>query len=72
MARSDRTVITSSQAPQPLGAYSLGMSVSPGKLVYIAGQVRGDESRSKLEIPKFRPLCAGLSRAVWRESVRHT
>ena len=44
MAEYDRTVITSSQAPQPLGAYSLGMSVSPGKLVYIAGQVSVDSS----------------------------
>ncbi len=44
MAGLDRTVITSSQAPQPLGAYSLGMSVSPGKLVYIAGQVGVDSS----------------------------
>ena len=44
MARLDRTVITSSQAPQPLGAYSLGMSVSPGRLVYIAGQVGVDST----------------------------
>ncbi len=44
MAGSDRTVITSSQAPQPLGAYSVGMSVSPGKLVYVAGQVGVDSS----------------------------
>jgi len=44
MAGSDRTVITSSQAPQPLGAYSVGMSVSPGKLVYVAGQVSVDSS----------------------------
>ena len=44
MAGLDRTVITSSQAPQPLGAYSLGMSVSAGKLVYIAGQVSVDSS----------------------------
>ena len=44
MAEYDRTVITSSQAPQPLGAYSLGMSVSPGKLVYVAGQVSVDSS----------------------------
>ena len=42
MAEYDRTVITSSQAPQPLGAYSLGISVRPGKLVYIAGQVGVD------------------------------
>ena len=44
MAGSDRTVITSSKAPQPLGAYSLGMRVSPGKLVYVAGQVGVDSS----------------------------
>ncbi|PKB71142.1 MAG: hypothetical protein BZY87_07000 [SAR202 cluster bacterium Io17-Chloro-G6] len=44
MAALDRTVITSNQAPQPLGAYSLGMSVSPGKLVYVAGQVGVDSS----------------------------
>jgi enamine deaminase RidA (YjgF/YER057c/UK114 family) len=44
MAATDRTVITSSQAPQPLGAYSVGMSVSPGKLVYVAGQVSVDAS----------------------------
>ena len=42
MAGADRTVITSNQAPQPLGAYSIGISVSPGKLVYIAGQVGVD------------------------------
>ncbi len=44
MAGTNRTVITSSQAPQPLGAYSVGMSVSPGKLVYVAGQVSVDSS----------------------------
>ncbi len=44
MAGFDRTVITSSKAPQPLGAYSLGISVSPGKLLYIAGQVGVDSS----------------------------
>ncbi len=47
MAGSDRTVITSSQAPQPLGAYSLGMSVRPGKLIYVAGQV-GVDSKGDL------------------------
>ena len=47
MAGLDRTVVTSSQAPQPLGAYSLGMSVRPGKLVYIAGQV-GVDSKGNL------------------------
>ena len=44
MAVLDRTVVTSSQAPQPLGAYSLGMSVKPGRLVYVAGQVGVDSS----------------------------
>jgi enamine deaminase RidA (YjgF/YER057c/UK114 family) len=44
MAGADRTVITSNQAPQPLGAYSLGISVSPGKLVFIAGQVGVDSN----------------------------
>ena len=42
MADIERTVITSAQAPQPLGAYSLGMSVRPGKSVYLAGQVSVD------------------------------
>ena len=44
MAGADRTVITSNQAPKPLGAYSLGISVSPGKLVFIAGQVGVDSN----------------------------
>ena len=44
MAGADRTVITSSQAPQPLGAYSLGISVRAGKLVYVAGQVGVDSN----------------------------
>ena len=39
MAALDRTVVTNSEVPRPLGAYSLGMSISPGKLVYVAGQV---------------------------------
>ena len=34
-----RTAVTSDKAPAPLGAYSLGMSVNPGRLVYVAGQV---------------------------------
>ena len=46
MAGTDRAVITSSQAPQPLGAYSMAMSVSPRKLIYIAGQVSVDSSGS--------------------------
>ncbi len=46
MAGIERTVITSSEAPQPLGAYSPGMSVRPGKLVYVAGQVSVDSEGS--------------------------
>ena len=42
MAMIGRTVVTSDQAPEPLGAYSLGMIVTPGKLIYIAGQVGVD------------------------------
>ena len=42
MADIERTVITSAQAPQPLGDYSLGISVRPRKLVYLAGQVSAD------------------------------
>ena len=42
----ERTAITSSEAPQPLGDYSLGMSVRPGKLVYVAGQVSVDSDGS--------------------------
>ena len=44
MAALDRTVVTNSEAPKPLGAYSLGMSVSPGKLVYVAVQVGVDSN----------------------------
>ena len=42
MANWQRTAITGDQAPQPLGAYSVGMSVSAGKLIYGAGQVGVD------------------------------
>ena len=42
MADIERTVITSAQAPQPLGAHSLGTSARPRKLVYLAGQVSVD------------------------------
>ena len=38
MAALDRTVVTNSAAPRPLGRYSLGMSINPRKLVYVAGQ----------------------------------
>ena len=39
MADLQRTAVTSDKAPAPLGAYSLGMSVNAGRLVYVAGQV---------------------------------
>ncbi len=39
MPELQRTAITSDRAPQPLGAYSVGMSVNSGRLVYVAGQV---------------------------------
>ena len=39
MADLQRTSVTSDKAPAPLGAYSLGMSVNAGRLVYVAGQV---------------------------------
>ena len=42
MAELQRAAITSSEAPQPLGAYSVGMSVNAGSLVYVAGQVGVD------------------------------
>ena len=46
MAELERTVVTSDQAPAPLGAYSLGISVNPGRLLYIAGQLGVDVSGS--------------------------
>ena len=39
-----RTVVTSDEAPKPLGAYSVGMSVNAGQLLYVAGQVSVDSS----------------------------
>ena len=42
MADIQRTVVTSDQAPRPIGAYSAGMSVNAGRLVYVAGQVALD------------------------------
>ena len=44
MAELQRAAISSDKAPQPLGAYSVGMSVSAGRLVYVAGQVGVDVS----------------------------
>ena len=42
MSEFQRTVITSDQAPRPIGAYSAGMSVHAGRMVYVAGQVALD------------------------------
>ena len=42
MAELQRTVISSDKAPRPLGAYSVGMSVNAGRLLYVAGQVSVD------------------------------
>ena len=39
MADLQRTAVTSERAPQPLGAYSVGMSVNAGRLLYVAGQL---------------------------------
>ena len=39
MTRTNRTVVTSKQAPQPLGSYSLGITATPGTVLFIAGQV---------------------------------
>ena len=39
MADLQRTVVSSDRAPQALGAYSIGMSVNAGRLLYVAGQV---------------------------------
>lgn len=44
MAELQRAAISSDKAPQPLGAYSVGMSVNAGRLVYVAGQVGVDLS----------------------------
>ena len=42
MAELQRTVISSDKAPRPLGAYSVGMSVNAGRLLYVAGQLSVD------------------------------
>ena len=39
MADLERTVVVSELGPQPLGAYSNGMSVAAGRLVFVAGQL---------------------------------
>ena len=44
MAELQRAAVSSDKAPQPLGAYSVGMSVNAGRLLYVAGQVGVDVS----------------------------
>ena len=39
MARVQRKVLNPPSAPQPIGAYSLAMEVSAGRLLFVAGQV---------------------------------
>ena len=39
MADLQRAAVTSEKAPAPLGAYSVGMTVNAGRLLYVAGQV---------------------------------
>ena len=39
MADLRRAAVTSDKAPAPLGAYSVGMTVNAGRLLYVAGQV---------------------------------
>ena len=41
-----RAVIISDKAPQPLGAYSVGMLVNAGRLLYVAGQLGVDANGS--------------------------
>ena len=42
MAGTERTIVNTDQAPQPLGAYSQGIRVKAGELLYVAGQVGVD------------------------------
>lgn len=42
MNQFQRTIINSSEAPQPLGAYSQGVRVKAGELLFVAGQVALD------------------------------
>ena len=44
MSDLQRTAVISDNAPAPLGAYSVGMTVNAGRLVYVAGQVGVDIS----------------------------
>ena len=59
MAELQRTAITSDRAPQPLGAYSVGMSVNAGKLIYVAGQVGVDLSGTLIPNPPKGCVGAG-------------
>jgi enamine deaminase RidA (YjgF/YER057c/UK114 family) len=42
MATLQRTMVHTTQAPQPIGAYAQAVRVKAGELVYIAGQVAVD------------------------------
>ena len=42
MSQLQRTIINSSEAPQPLGAYSQGVRVKCGELLFVAGEVALD------------------------------
>ncbi len=42
MNQLQRTIINSSEAPQPLGAYSQGVRVKCGELLFVAGEVALD------------------------------
>ena len=42
----NRTVVTTNQSPQPLGSYSLGITVTPGRILYVAGRASVDPSGS--------------------------
>ena len=42
MNQLQRTIINSSEAPQPLGAYSQAVRVKGGELLFVAGEVSLD------------------------------
>ena len=42
MAQANRVALNPNGAPRPLGAYSQAVKVSPGSLIYVAGQVGVD------------------------------
>ncbi len=46
MARLERTVVNTSKAPQPIGAYSQGVRAKVNELVFVAGQVSLDVNGS--------------------------